>query len=274
MRTISIGFILSFFLISCTSQEEKVEDNLRENINVEAEIKLENKNLVDLANNLNGYWYSANYIKNIEKYKSIYLSRKYDTKIQGFHLNKKYLRSGSGDLKGFTGHEGGYDSPISYDKQKNKFVNDISRLSKYDFFKDPFELNYDGQNMIEMYFPKAKSSDKYKRVPVDIQSELRKILIAGKYKAIYDNSKVKFDSDGKVHNFKGFKYYELVNDFVEGIDYDAILFFKSRDGGNWSVAEIYKFEIISTTLRLQEVKTDWDNFNHIVGDEILVFQLD
>ena len=267
MSKILIGFILTLFLISCNNDRPKTENSQNE-----SKSNFDNKQVIELAENLDGLWISDSYLKNIEAKKSIYLSRKYETKIQGFYLDKRTLLSDSAFLEGFTEHEGGYSSPIRYDNVKDKFINDLARLSKYATFSDSFELNYDGHGKLEMYFPKTQLSDKYKKLNSDIQTEIRKILIAGNYKAIYDNSDIQFENDGKVQNFKNFNYYELVADFGEGIEYDAIVFFKTLKGGNWSDGEIYKFEIISDSLNLQHVKTNWDTMEHDISDEILVLK--
>jgi hypothetical protein len=43
-------------------------------------------------------------------------------------------------------------------------------------------------------------------------------------------------------------------------------------GGNWDVAEIYKFEVKSNRLFLQHVKTDWENFEHQFDNEVIVLE--
>ena len=125
---------------------------------------------------------------------------------------------------------------------------------------------------LEMYFQKTKSVDKYRNLNSDLQTELRKLLIAGKYKMTNNNSEVKFDNDGTVQNFQGFKYYELVANFGLAIEYDAIVFFNSLEGGNWSDGEIFKFEIVSGELHLQHVQTNWDTMEHTISEEILILE--
>lgn len=49
-------------------------------------------------------------------------------------------------------------------------------------------------------------------------------------------------------------------------------FFKTMKGGNWDVAEIYKFEVKSNQLLLQRVKTDWENFEHQFDNEVIVLE--
>lgn len=267
MSKILTGLLLTLVLVSCDNNQTTTENN-----QVESKNDFDNKLLIELSENLHGLWISDSYLKNIENNKSIYLSRKYDTKIQGFYLDKKTLQTDSAFLEGFTDHEGGYSSPIRYDNLKDKFVNDLARLSEFASFPDPFELKYDGKNILEMYFPKTKTSETYRKLNSDFQTELRRLLISGNYKTVYDNSEIQFDNDGKVHNFQDFKYYELVADFGLNIEYDAIVFFKNEKGGNWSDGEIYKFEIISKSLHLQHVKTNWETTEHKISDEILVLE--
>jgi len=269
MNKILTGLFLTLILVSCDNRPTTTE-----NLQDESKNYIDNNRIVELSQSLHGLWISDNYLNNIEKNKSIFLSRKYDTKIQGFYLDKTALQTDSAFLEGFTDHEGGYSSPIIYDNEKDKFVNDMARLSDYATFPDPFELNFDGKGKIEMYFPKTKKSDNYRKVNSDFQTEIRRLLIAGNYKAIYDNSEIQFDNNGEVHNFKDFKYYELVADFGLNIEYDAIVFFKTLKGGNWSDGEIYKFEFLSNSLQLQHVKTNWETMEHGISDEILVLELE
>ena len=269
MNKILTGLCLALIIVSCNKKPTTIENLQEATAN-----NIDTKHIVELSQSLHGLWISDNYLNSIEKNKSIYLSRKYDTKIQGFYLDKNAMQTDSAFLEGLTGHEGGYSTPIRYDNEKGKFVNDISRLLPYATFTDPFELNFDGKGKIEMYFPKTNKSDNYRKINADFQTEIRRLLIAGTYKAIYDNTEIQFDNNGNVHNFKEFKYYELVADFGEGIEYDAIIFFESLAGGNWSDGEIYKFEIISNSLHLQHVKTNWETMEHEISNEIVVLELE
>jgi|SRR5690554_86059 len=269
MNKILTGLFLTLILVSCNNRPATTE-----NLQNESKNNIDNKRIVELSQSLHGLWISDNYLNNIEKNKSIFLSRKYDTKIQGFYLDKITLQTDSAFLEGFTDHEGGYNSPIKYDNEKDKFVNDMARLSEFATFPDPFELNFDGKRKIEIYFPTTKKSDTYRKVNSDFQTEIRRLLIAGNYKAIYDRSEIQFDNNGEVHNFRDFKYYELVADFGLNIEYDAIVFFKNLKGGNWSDGEIYKFELLSNSLQLQHVKANWDTMEHEISEEILVLELE
>lgn len=268
MKKILTGFILITILVACENKQKMSVNSIEINT-----FNSDNKQIVELSQSIHGLWISESYLKNIEKYKSIFLSRDYDTKIQGFYLDKATLLTDTAFLNGFTDHEAGYNSPIVYDNKKCTFVNDMSRLSDYASFPDPFELNFDEKGKIEMYFPKTKKSDNYRKVTPDFQTEIRRLLIAGNYKPIYENSEIQFDNNGEVHNFKDYKYFELVTDFGLNIAYDAIVFFKTLKGGNWSDGEIYKFKLLPNSLHLQRVKTNWETMEHETSDEIIVLEL-
>lgn len=218
--------------------------------------------LITQAKLLDGYWISNNYLSEIEKTKSIYLNRQYDSKLFGFTLDKKNLLSDTAYLNGFTDHEGGYGSPLIFDFKKNTFVNDLKRLEKSASLPDSFELQIINENLIEMV-SKAKFIDKYRKV-VDDQTELRKILFAGNYTSTDSHKKFSFDKNGSLQGFDNKVYYELAYDFGEGISYDAIILYKSKKGGNWSDGDLYKFEFISDTLKLYHVKQNWESMQHTI----------
>lgn len=263
MTKIISTLLLALALFSCNSKSTSSKDH-------QAESKQAIAN--ETATQLQGLWISESYLKDIETSKSIYRSKNYRTKVQGFTLDAKNLRTDSAVLEGFTPHEIGYSSPIKYDSVKGKFVNDLARLSEFPTFLDPFELDYAGNKHLKMYFPKTKSFDEYRKMDTDLQAELRKILIVGKYKTTTKPVEIQFDTDGKVHNFKDFKYYELITDFGEGIEYDAIIFFKTLDGGNWVDGEIYHFKVVPSGLQLQLLKPNWETMEHVISKEILALQ--
>jgi hypothetical protein len=285
MGKILTGIFVTLALVSCENNTapnelKYVQDKSGLTQDTTVNTRADNENfsddqyLIELSENLNGLWISDNYLKNIAKSKSIYSSRNYDTKILGFILDKRNLQTDSAYLNGFTDHEGGYGSPIKYDHQKRKFVNHTSKLTEFAAFPEAFELNFNSSKILTMYFPKTKKSDDYRKINFDFQTEIRKILIAGKYTSTYKNSKIRLDNDGSVHNFNNFVYYELIADFGMGIDFDAIIFFKTRKGGNWSNGEIYKFIIDNNTLILQHIKTNWETLEHEISDELIIFELE
>jgi len=221
--------------------------------------------LIKQAALLDGEWLHDNYLRNIEKTKSIYLNRNLDSLLFGFTLNKENLLSDTAYLFGYTEHEGGYGNPIIFDFQKNRFVSDSKRLMNNSGIPSvPFELKVINDSTVEMFFPESKITDTFRKV-TDIQSGLRKILFAGNYISIDKKKKFSFDKNGNLKGFNNYVYYDLAYDFGEGIDYDAIIFFKTEAGGNWSMGDVYKFEFVSDTIKLYHVKTDWNNMEHKIG---------
>jgi hypothetical protein len=262
MSNFILGLFLSLLLISCNNISKKWKNDLAENNG--------NNKISELAERLNGIWISESYLDEIEMSKSIYLSRNYKTQIIGFRLDEANLVTDSAILGGFTDHEGGYTSPLKYDSIKNEFINDLSKISDYATFPNPFDLHFDGNKHIGMYFPDSKRTDVYRKVNPDFQTEVRGLLTAGLYTTQYDSTIITLSADGEVKNFYGFKYYELAEDFTEGIEYDAIIFFNSLDGGNWSQGDVYKFEVLPNSLLLQHVDIDWDTLDdNIVSNDTI-----
>lgn len=265
MSKIPTGLLLMLILASCEHERTTTVNN-----KVESITSLDNEHFIALTDSLHGLWISDSYLTNIEANKSIFTSRKYEYIIRGFDLDKHTLQTDTAYLVGFTDHEGGISSPIRYDKNKGLFVVDSTRLSEYSSLPDPFELSYLGNNMLKMYFPNTNTAHRYRKLSADLETEFRRLLISGNYTAAYDKSNIQFENNGQVTNFQDFKYYELIADFGEGIEYDAIVFFKDMKGGNWSDGEIYKYEIEERSLQLQHVLTNWETMEHVISDEILL----
>lgn len=256
MNRLFFVLIIFVFTIGCNSQNNSTNSTTKSNNNFDKEQLKKQVALLD------GEWLSDNYLRNIEKTKSIYLNKEPNTKLFGFTLNKENLLSDSANLFGFVVHEGGYESPIIFDYKKNKFVYDSKRSKENSGIPScPFELTVINDSIIEMFFPETKTTDTYRKV-TDIQTGLRKILYTGNYNSIDKKKKISFDKNGTVKGFDNKVYYELAYDFTEGIEQDAIILYKTKEGGNWSTGDVYKFEFNSNTLKLYHVKTDWNNLEH------------
>ncbi|SDQ31602.1 hypothetical protein SAMN05421664_1109 [Chryseobacterium soldanellicola] len=206
-----------------------------------------------------GNWVSDQYVENVKKTKSVFQNKIYGTKVLFFSLNENELQTGSATLHGFTDHEGGSDVAITFDKEKNEFVKDDSKKTDDPTFKDSFEAKLNSQNKLEMYFPKTKKTETYQKLSTDLDTELRKILIAGSYTDKDSKSKIDFSADGKV-NFEGYKSYKVIYDFTTGPGFDGIIFYKS-DQKNTN-GDVYQFKIIANTLELQLMKGNDKNPNY------------
>jgi hypothetical protein len=118
------------------------------------------KSLVEQATFLNGFWLSDIYFENIEKSKSIYINREYKTELFGFTLEKENLLSDTAYLNGFTSHQGGAGSAISFDPKFGKFVSYSARADEYSPFSGPFELS-PLKSKLEFNFPESNKKFAY-----------------------------------------------------------------------------------------------------------------
>lgn len=258
-RIVSYGLIASYIIISCKNQgTESIPQKLAEDS--ESVQELSEKENSHSFESLEGLWISDSYFKRIEEDKSIYKHRKHETTFFGFRLKNENLKSNYPVLYGFSVHEGGFDISLKHDIPGKKLV---STDKSYDF-----EIRTNG-NKLELYFPKTKKVESYRKMKTDEKSTLREILFSGKYSTL-KNQIVTLADNGQVKGFYDFKYYELVYDFTEGIDYDAVIFYKNPKGGNWSQGEVYYYLIEENRIVLHPVITDWDNLDHEISDESIV----
>jgi hypothetical protein len=228
--------------------------------------KSDNKNTLDNeSERLNGYWLSDNYLNTIEKTKSIYKSKEYNTKFWGFTLDKQNLLSDSAVLNGFTEHEGGYSCYLIYNTAKNAFVHNLSMAREYEYLKDiPFELHLIDSNKLELGMGEQKEI--YRKV-ADEQTALRHILFTGKYQDLKNKKTIEFADGGQIIGIENRHYFDLVFDFGEGIEYDAAIFYVNSDSsGLWTNGDMYHYKINGDTLKLYELHTDWEEMNHKIGD--------
>lgn len=220
---------------------------------------------VTLADQLDGYWLSESYLVDVENSHSIFESSNYKTKFWGFILEKENLLSGSPTINGFTEHEGGYGGSLKFDSLKGTFTNDIDKTSEFSFLNEPTELKLIDSNHLELHFGDKK--DLYRKVS-DEQTELRRLLFEGKFKnVIHDNRSIEFTKEGQIKGLNKEKYFELVYDFGEGINYDVSIFYPSQDSsGLWTRGNLFHFKIKSDTIKLYRITPDWDEMNHRIGD--------
>lgn len=216
---------------------------------------VDNNAKVKLADQLDGYWLSESYLVDIEKSRSIFESGAYETKFWGFKLEKENLLSESPMINGFTEHEGGYGGSLKFD----------SLESIFSFINEPTELKLIDSNHLELDFGDKK--DLYRKVS-DEQTELRRLLFEGKFRnVIRDNHVIEFTKEGLIKGLNQEKYFDLVYDFGEGINYDVSIFYPSRDSsGIWTRGNLYHFKIKSDTIKLYRITPDWDEMNHKIGD--------
>ena len=226
--------------------------------------KVDNEVRTTIADQLDGYWLSDSYLVDVDSSRSIYDSRNYQTKFWGFRLEKENLMSDSATINGFTEHEGGYGGSIEFDSTKNTFVNDIDNADEFAFLKEPFELKLIDSDHLELDFGNKK--DRYRKI-LNEQTELRKLLFEGKFKdLLHDNHVIEFSRDGQIIGLDKQKYFDLVFDFGEGINYDVSIFYSDQDSsGLWTIGDLFHFKIKTDTLKLYRITPDWDEMNHKIG---------
>jgi hypothetical protein len=219
----------------------------------------------NLASLLSGYWMSDSYLKKLEETKSVFANRNNESDVLGFLLKKENLKSDTACIFAFNSHEGGIEMPIHFDPSTNKFVSDSERNGEPVSFTEAFQLNLLNDKKIELNFLKTKQSRIFRKVP-DIQSELRRILFEGVFESIDNKKKFSFTNTGEVTGFGDRRNFEVIYDFGLNIEFDAIALYNGKESGNWSDAEIYKYEINSDTVKLYHVNTNWENMNHKIDD--------
>jgi hypothetical protein len=218
-----------------------------------------------VAEQLDGYWLSESYLLDVDSSRSTYHSRDYSTKLWGFRLVKENLLSDSAVLNGFTLHEGGYGGPITFDSVKGAFINDMTKADQFSFLDKPYELRLIDGGLLEFDFGHKK--DRYRKVS-DEQTELRKLLFEGAFNdLIHDDKVIRFSSDGRIIGLERQNYFEVVFDFGDGIDYDAVILYPDQESsGMWKKGDLFHFRINADTLKLYRIMPDWDEMNHTIGD--------
>lgn len=254
MRKVLLFLLFIVLTMRCGSQHIKTEKN--------DPILNKTDNQTEL---LPGLWMSDSYLRKIEMTRSVYVNKNSEPKILGFLFKQENLKSSDALLYGFTSHEGGIEIPIYFSHSSNKFVRDEKRISKSSNFNEPFELNLIDNNKLEVKFFQNNRTEIYRKVE-DEQTELRRVLFEGGFKSIDNNGKFTFNRTGTLTGFDGKMTFEVVFDFGLDIEFDAIVMYKEKEGGNWSDGEMYKYEFDSDTLKLYHVNTNWETMNHKVGE--------
>ena len=124
-------------------------------------------------------------------------------------------------------------------------------------------MNPRDTNLLELKF--ANRGEVYRKI-TDDQTELRRILFEGTFKNINKSGEViQFKKDGQVIGIDNLKYFTLVYDFVEGINFDAcILTIKPDDF--WINGEAFHYKINQDTLRLYRINLDTIGVDHKIGE--------
>ncbi len=138
-------------------------------------------------------------------------------------------------FNGFTVHEGGYDTELSFDKNTQKYA------GKGIVGLDAFEFQVMPDSNIQMTFLKTKKSYTFRKVP-DADSALRKVLFEGSYTDVKTEATVSFKADGTLTGLGAEKTYQPYYDFMGGpLDFDEMEVSDKAEGSK-QVYYHYKFK--------------------------------
>lgn len=151
----------------------------------------------------------------------------------------------STQLRGFTVHEGGYDTELQFDQSTQKYSGKgIPGL-------DPFEFVVAADSSIHLTFTKSGKTYIYRRVP-DADSAVRQRLFTGAYIDPRYKPVIQFYADGRLTGLGNEKTYQPIYDFMGGpLDFDEIVIQEKNDV---SKVSYYHYRFQSDTLQLYEVK--------------------
>lgn len=222
-----------------------------------------NPALIEQSHLLAGQWINETYLKRIGKSRSVY-SSEYPSPILGYNLHLDELLADTAYFNGFTEHEGGPGCYLVFDKQTGKFIADKSRD---DYLDESIQLTVEG-NITEVFYTKSNKRERYKKMEPDFESELRKLVMAGKY-ITADSTEVILYEDGGVFNFEGYGYYDLHFDFVEGFFFDTVSFSPKKES-KYTETTQYKYAFNNEKLYLWAIKTDWDDLEHDISETPII----
>lgn len=251
---LSVGFFplyigLILVVTACSAPESSAKKQQKETTNEQVMENAPGKDLTkDLRAELEGEWVNHRFFSKVAQTKEVYSNRSELKGLYGFELRSKgeELR-----LKGAYVHEGGLDTRFRLDEtsERPRFIS--------------------GKRSLEMKgnllcLTENGKETKFHKV-VSYKNELRRLVASGTY--ISGGKKIVLKNDGKCE-FGNFKSYDVIVDFTEGIEFDALVFYTNPKGGNWANGVIYHFDW-EKALFLNIVDTDWDTYNHQLREEVL-----
>lgn len=194
------------FVIACNDSKQKSEKIPIEKVEINESVEILSKETQSDILSQN-HWISDQWLKNIERDKSIFTNSELPTKTQmmGFNFVDK--------IQGYGTHEGGYDSELIFDETKQVYKNDFTSMQK-NFFEIPFTINIQEKSKIEFVFEDGQKNV-YRSVK-DFQSAFRSILLDGKYLDKDTKKEVEFVAEkGIIKGLEGKKTYEFLHDLFE-----------------------------------------------------------
>jgi hypothetical protein len=260
MRQLFFVMLTYCMITSCNTDISKKDsqDSITTDVS-EKNSKIEEKDFY-------GTWIDADYLKAIQDKKSVFNNQEYPAEYIALNVGKENPNDRNPKIIGFNSHEGTFNKEIVFDTNNQVFksINNDDEIEPRNF-----NLSINQTNQLDFNLIKPKKTIKFKKAKNNIETELRKAIIAGKY-VTGDNVSFEFEDTGKL-NFKDYKYYEVTFDFVEMPEYDTIICYKTTGGSNLSNADIYKYSFSNGKLILEFVKSNWEEYDHkLTGEKIFL----
>ncbi len=199
-----------------------------------------------IAELYSGFWLNNDFLKKVDKNKSIYKSKNFKGTLFGFTLDKKKLIEGKTLINGFTVHEGGFSIQVKWFDNLGCFTS-TDQIEEHSNLKNLVNIGITENNLIEFQFEDSQS-EFYRKV-TDDYTELRRTLFEGSY---MDSSGLNylFEADGNLVGFQQKSYFTVLYDFMEGLNFDVIFI---SDNENRDNEMLYHFKISGDSLNLFEV---------------------
>ncbi len=159
-------------------------------------------------------------------------------------------------LRGYTVHEGGYDSGLRFDPATNKYTGqEVAGL-------EPFEFTVTANGDVLFTLLTSKKTYTYKKV-VDTDAALREVLFAGKYTDAKTKAAFVFQTDGTLTGLGAEKTYQPIYDFMGGpLDFDEIMV---RERADETKVSYYHYKFKGDQLELYEVVSSADSPDGKIG---------
>ncbi|NMM47582.1 hypothetical protein [Marinigracilibium pacificum] len=237
-----------FFIFICaacnssdSSQDEIAEDTVSSVVVTKPEIDTSRPS-DSIADLFSGTWISSYYLKKIEDSASVYLNKDYKSSLLGFNLKGEDLKTGDAWVIPFNTGTQTTDKPIRWNYEDSSFISLDSPSIKI-IINRPGSLIYEYANGNKAYYRKT----------TDRESAIRGVLFEGNYIS-ESGKKYSFSANGSITGFEDKKYFSILDNFSEELEFDAIFI---SDNVNRDNELIYHYEISGDTIRLYDLAGEY-----------------
>lgn len=227
--------------------------------------KIDAKHTIKLI--IDGYWYESNYISNLQKTKSPYVSQNNLKEIVELAIDTADLIGDSLEVHAPSIHEGGsFTLRLKPGLTSTSFpTNIIDYNTKENFYELGYNITSNDTSLTIYHYTQNKKlidQTQFLKAPRNTEGALQymvnKTLIAGNYKIINPSNQVKemnFSNDGIVKGLSGYATYYVSTDFSGPLNnLDQIGFAPESKNPLWFV-----FSINGDTLNLYDSKENKDH---------------